>query len=211
MRTTGRIRTRVAVVGIAVSMATVVALEILLEGDPMFSPFTTFSSGQTGGVVTIYAGVLLFGVSLCVMASSVPRALFASLAVLVLYGGAFVLNTRLFDTYQLDRERHPGTWYLATVLPLSIAVLGLALGWLIAYRARGVVWLSLLFVLWVPLLFRPLFQVALAGGDNHPGWQIDRLTAFADAMTEAYEFALILFVPVMLVMITSAILKRVTH
>jgi hypothetical protein len=64
--------------------------------------------------------------------------------------------------------------------------------------------------LWTPALYRPLFQVALAGGDNHPGWQIDRLTAFADAMTEACEFALLVFVPVVIVMVVSILLNRRT-
>jgi len=208
VRSTSRVRIRIAVVGIAISTAAVVAIEIVGEGDPLFSPFTTFASGQYQGVETIVVGVVLFSASVCVLAPSVPRALLATLSVIVLYGGSFVLNTRLFDTYQLDRERHPWTWYFFTVLPLSIAALGLILGWLIAYRGRGLTWLSLMFVAWVPLLYSPLFQVAIANGFNHPGWQTDALTAFAGAVTEGYEFALILFVPLVLAMAASALLTR---
>jgi uncharacterized protein (TIGR03382 family) len=53
-----------------------------------------------------------------------------------------------------------------------------------------------------------LFQVALAGGDDHAGWQVDALTAFADAMTEAYEFVLIIFAPLILAMALSSLLRR---
>jgi hypothetical protein len=209
MPTTSHVRKRVSVACSALSMATVIALEILLEGDPMFSPFTTFSSGQIGGVVTIASTVVLMSASFCVLAPTVARAVLASFAVLILFGGGFVLNTHLFDAYLLDRERDPAGWYFFSVLPLSLAVLGLALGWLIAYRARGIAWLSLTLVLWVPILFRPLFAIALAGGDGHAEWQVDALTAFADAMTEAYEFALIVFLPVVLVIISSVLLTHV--
>lgn len=150
---------------------------------------------------------MLIAGSFCVLAPTAGRALLATASVVLLYGGSFVLNTRLFDTYQLDRERHPSTWYLATVLPLSMAALGLVLGWLIARQARRLEWLLLALVLWVPLLYPPLFQVALAGGDGHAEWQVDALTAFADAMTEAYEFALIVFAPLVLAMISSSILR----
>jgi hypothetical protein len=203
-----RVRTRVAVICVAASIAAVIAVEILGQGDPLFSPFTTFASGQYQGVETIVVGVVLLAASFCVLAPTLPRALLSILAVILLYGGAFVLNTRLFDTYQLDRERHPSTWYFFTVLPLTIAALGLILGWLIAYRGHRATWLALIFVAWVPLLFRPLFQVAIANGFNHPGWQTDALTAFGGAVTEAYEFALILFAPLVLAMIFSAVVNR---
>jgi hypothetical protein len=208
VRSTSRVQTRVAVVCIALSLAAVIAVELLGQGDPLFSPFTTFASGQYQGVETIVVGVVLISASFCVLAPTVPRALLATLSVILLYGGSFVLNTRLFDTYQLDRERHPSTWYFFTVLPLTLAAFGLILGWLIAQRGRRMTWLALLFVAWVPLFYSPLFQIAIVNGFNHPGWQSDALTAFAGAVTEACEFALILFVPLVLAMISAALLNR---
>ena len=207
MRGGDRVRTRLAIAFTGLSLAVVLGVEVIGQGDPLFSPFTTFSSGQYQGVATIVIGVALLAASFSVLARTWRTALLASLSVILLYGGAFVLNTRLFDTYQLDRERHPSTWYFFTVLPLSIAALGLLLGWLIAWQARGLEWLQLGFVLWVPVLYHPLFQVALAGGDNHAEWQVDALTAFADAMTEMYELALLLFAPLILTMISSSILR----
>jgi hypothetical protein len=208
VRTADQLRTRIAIACIGVSLAVVIAVEVIGEGDPLFSPFTTLASGQYQGVATIVFGVALIAGSFCVLARTWSRSILATLSVVFVYGGSFVLNTRLFDSYQLDRERHPSTWYLATVLPLTIAALGLVLGWLIAWHARGREWLMLLVVLWVPLLYGPLFRVALAGGDDHAGWQVDALTAFADAMTEAYELALLIFAPLILVMVLSSLLRR---
>jgi hypothetical protein len=208
MRAIGTARKRVAVVCMCLSLIAVIAVEVVGQGDPLFSPFTTFASGQYEGVATIITGVLFVSASLCALAPTVPRALLAVLCVVVVYGGAFVLNTRLFDTYQLDRERHPATWYFFTVLPLSMAALGLVLGWLIAYDGGGLTFFTLLFVAWVPLLYSPLFQVAIANGFNHRGWQTDALTAFGGAVTEGYEFAFIVFAPLVLAMLASPLLRR---